>query len=58
MHAARSSRVVLLQDAGACVPCRPECCDRRVDSYSDCLQQLPAARVIEAIGQLLEPPTA
>jgi heptosyltransferase-3 len=45
---------MLLQGAGACVPCHLEGCDRRVGSYSDCLQQLPAARVIAAIEQLLD----
>ncbi len=50
----RSGNVMLLQGTGACVPCHLEGCDRRVGSYSDCLQQLPAARVIAAIEQLLD----
>lgn len=54
----RSGNVVLVQGAGACVPCHLEGCDRHIDSYSDCLQQLPAAQVIAAIEQLLDRPTA
>jgi heptosyltransferase-3 len=45
--------VVLLQGPGGCVPCHLEGCDRRIDSYSDCLQQLSAARVIAAMEILL-----
>jgi heptosyltransferase III len=41
--------VVMVQAAGACVPCHLEGCDRRVDSYSDCLLGLPAPTVIAAI---------
>ena len=54
----RSGNVALLQGTGACVPCRLEGCERHVGSYSDCLQQLPAARVIAAIEQLLDRPKA
>ena len=50
----RSENVTLLQGAGACVPCHLEGCDRHIGSYSDCLQQLPAARVIAAIEQMLD----
>lgn len=49
----RSGNVTLLQGAGACVPCHLEGCDRHIGSYSDCLQQLPAARVIAAIEEML-----
>ena len=45
----RVGNVTLLQGAGACVPCLLEGCDRNIASFSDCLQQLPAARVIAAI---------
>jgi heptosyltransferase-3 len=51
----RSGNVTLLQGTGACVPCHLEGCDRHTGSYSDCLQQLPAARVIAAIEQMLNP---
>jgi heptosyltransferase-3 len=49
----RQGNVLLLQGAGACVPCHLEGCDRHIDSYSDCLQQLSAARVIAAIEAML-----
>jgi heptosyltransferase-3 len=48
----RVSNVVLVQGPGACVPCHLEGCDRRIDSFSDCLLALPAARVIAAIREL------
>jgi len=50
----RSGNVVLVQGTGACVPCHLEGCHRHIDSYSDCLQQLPAARVIAAIEEVIE----
>ncbi len=50
----RSGNVTLLQGGGACVPCHLEGCDRHVGSYSDCLQQLPAARVIAAIEDVIK----
>jgi len=49
----RRGNVVLLQGTIACVPCHLEGCDRRVESYSDCLQQLPAARVIAAVEEII-----
>ena len=45
--------VILLQGTGACVPCHLEGCRRHIESASDCLQQLPAARVLAAIEQLI-----
>lgn len=45
----RVGNVTLLQGAHSCVPCLLEGCERNVASFSDCLQQLPAARVIAAI---------
>ena len=55
----RAGRVALLQGVGMCVPCHLEGCARRLDSPSDCLQQLPATRVIAAAAGLLkEPPLA
>lgn len=50
----RSGNVFLLQGRGACVPCHLEGCDRHTESYSDCLQQLPAARVIAAIEEVIK----
>jgi len=50
----RVGNVVLLQGPGACVPCHLSGCDRHMGSYSDCLQQLPAARVIAALRELTD----
>lgn len=49
----RVNHVILLQGPGDCVPCGKEGCDRNIGSASDCLQQLPAARVIEALEKLM-----
>lgn len=38
--------VWLLQGITDCVPCMQEGCERHLDSRADCLDQLPAARVI------------
>ena len=46
--------VALVQGTGECVPCLLEGCDRHIRSFSDCLQELPARRVIEAAERLLE----
>jgi heptosyltransferase III len=43
-------RVHLLQGRAPCVPCGKEGCARNIASYSDCLQQLPAERVIRALS--------
>jgi len=45
----RVNNVTLLQGSDSCVPCLLEGCDRTIASFSDCLQQLPVARVIAAI---------
>jgi heptosyltransferase-3 len=45
--------VALVQGTGECVPCLLEGCDRHIRSLSDCLQELPARRVIEAAERLL-----
>ena len=45
-------RVRLLQGSAACVPCGNEGCERHVGSFSDCLLQLPAARVILALSEV------
>lgn len=49
----RRGNVILVQGPGACVPCHLEGCDRRLESYSDCLQQLSATRVNAAIEAIL-----
>jgi len=49
----RQGNVFLLQGEGDCVPCLGEGCERHINSVSDCLQQLPAGRVIDAARMLL-----
>lgn len=46
-------RVRLIQGDALCVPCGHEGCERHTGSYSDCLQQMPARRVIAAIETLI-----
>lgn len=50
----RLHNVALVQGSVACVPCLQEGCDRHVASFSDCLQTLPAEKVIDAALRLLE----
>ena len=50
----RVNNVTLIQGLTACVPCLLEGCDRHVGSYSDCLQQLPATKVISSLVSALE----
>jgi heptosyltransferase-3 len=45
-------RVRLLQGSAACAPCGHEGCDRHVDSFSDCLLNLPAAQVINTLSEV------
>jgi len=52
----RVNNVVLLQGEGNCVPCMEEGCDRHIASLSDCLQKLPAERVIIALRELMKLP--
>lgn len=50
----RRGDVILLQNADLpCVPCQLEGCERHRESRSDCLDQLPAQRVIDAVDALL-----
>lgn len=49
----RQGNVFLLQGEGACVPCLGEGCDRHIKSLSECLQRLPAHRVIRAAETML-----
>lgn len=48
----RVNNVLLLQGVGDCVPCMQEGCEHHTASLSDCLQNLPAARVIAEIQKL------
>jgi heptosyltransferase III len=52
----RLNNVVLLQGDGDCVPCMEEGCERRIDSMSVCLQNLPAASAIAALCELMNLP--
>ena len=47
-------RVRLLQGRAPCVPCGHEGCQRHTESFSDCLTQLPSARVIHALGEIIK----
>lgn len=51
----RVNNVVLLQGPGDCVPCLLEGCERRIESLSDCLQNLPASSVIASLQELWQP---
>lgn len=50
---ARRGNVWLVQNPLACLPCQLEGCDRRLDSRSRCLDELPAAQVIAAVEAAL-----
>jgi len=52
----RRGNVALVQGQTTCVPCRYEGCERHVRSLSNCLQHLPAGRVIDATRDLLTIP--
>ena len=52
----RVGNVFLVQGQKHCVPCLLEGCDRHIGSLSDCLQELPASRVIAAAESLLDAP--
>lgn len=49
----QQGNVFLLQGDGACVPCLAEGCERHIKSVSECLQQLSAQRVIQAVEVML-----
>ena len=49
----RLENVYLLQGEGDCVPCLAEGCDRHINSLSECLQQLPVNRVIQAVEMMV-----
>ncbi|HQR56943.1 MAG TPA: glycosyltransferase family 9 protein [Burkholderiaceae bacterium] len=50
----RRGNVLLLQNPDlACVPCQLEGCERHRGSHSECLDRLPAERVIDAAALLL-----
>lgn len=45
--------VWLVQNAYPCTPCQLEGCERRLESHSQCLDDLPARQVIAALDQVL-----
>jgi len=45
--------VWLVQNPLPCMPCRLEGCERRLESYSQCLDELEPAQVIAAVDQAL-----
>lgn len=50
MHGSRTvNNVTLIQGKKDCVPCLLEGCERHLESRSDCLDEMPAARVIDAV---------
>jgi heptosyltransferase-3 len=51
----RRGNVWLVQNALACTPCQLEGCERRLDSHSQCLDELSPRQVIAAIDQALAP---
>lgn len=46
--------VWLVQNPLPCMPCQLEGCERRLDSHSQCLDELPLARVLSAVDAALE----
>jgi heptosyltransferase-3 len=49
----RRGNVWLVQHAFPCTPCQLEGCERRLESYSACLEELAPGQVIAAVGQAL-----
>ncbi len=45
--------VFLVQNPLPCLPCTFEGCERRIDSYSACLDELAPAQVLAAVDQAL-----
>jgi heptosyltransferase-3 len=54
----RRSNVWLVQHPLPCLPCQKEGCGRHVASFSKCLDDLPAVRVLEAANAALATPAA
>jgi heptosyltransferase-3 len=47
------NNVWLVQNPLPCLPCQLEGCERRLDSHSQCLDELSAAQVVAAVDQAL-----
>jgi heptosyltransferase-3 len=54
----RRRNVWLVQNPLPCLPCQQEGCERRLDSHSQCLDELTATQVIAAVEQALADPQA
>jgi heptosyltransferase-3 len=50
--------VLLVQNPLPCLPCTFEGCERRIDSYSACLDELKPAHVLAAVDRALAAPRA
>jgi heptosyltransferase III len=50
----RRRNVWLVQNPLPCMPCQLEGCERRLDSHSQCLDELTVTRVLSAVDQALE----
>jgi heptosyltransferase-3 len=46
--------VFLIQGEGECVPCHEEGCERRIESLSECLQNISLEKVIKTVQQALK----
>ena len=51
----RRRNVWVVQNPLPCLPCEALGCERRLDSYSCCLDELPASQVLLAVDQALAP---
>ena len=49
----KKGNVFLLQGKGDCVPCHEEGCEKNIESFSRCLQDIPSTDVIEAVKTML-----
>jgi heptosyltransferase-3 len=49
----RRGNVWLVQNVLPCMPCQLEGCERRLDSYSVCLNELSVPRVMAAADEAL-----
>jgi heptosyltransferase-3 len=52
----RRGNVWLVQNPLPCLPCQNEGCERRIDSYSRCLDLLSPEQVLTAVDQALASP--
>jgi heptosyltransferase-3 len=52
-HIQQHGNVVLVQNPLPCLPCQLEGCERRLDSYSRCLDELSVSQVLAAVDQAM-----